>query len=331
MSDPHNPFSARLAEDWPPRRWRSVTVLLAVSGGADSVALLRAMHVLADPRRLVVAHFQHGLRRAAERDAAFVRRLCDELGLPCEIGRPDAELAKQTAGEGLEAAARRARYDFLQAAAERYGARYVAVAHTADDQAETILHRVARGTGLAGLAGMPRARRLGPAATLVRPLLAFTRAEVLDYLQTLGQVYREDETNRDLNFTRNRIRHDLLPKLRAEYNPEVDAALLRLGQLAGEAQGLIARQVDALYDRAVAITPGGARLDCSALAGVDPYLVRELLVAVWRRQNWPLRAMTQTKWRELAKMADGDGTVQKIFPGAVRARREGDGLTLKIG
>jgi tRNA(Ile)-lysidine synthase len=325
MSDLGN-FLARLAEDWPPHRWRSVTVLLAVSGGADSVALLRAMRVLADPRRLVVAHFQHGLRPAAEQDAIFVRRLCDELGVPCEIGRAEAELAKQTAGEGLEGAARRARYEFLRAAAERHGARYVAVAHTADDQVETILHRVARGTGLAGLAGMPRARRLGPAATLVRPLLARTRAEVLDYLQSLGQAYREDETNRDLGFTRNRIRHDLLPKLRAEYNPEVDAALLRLGQLAGEAQGLIARQVDALYDRAVQIlADGGARIDCSALAGVDPYLVRELLVAVWRRQSWPLRAMTNAKWRELAEMADGD---RRIFPGAVRARREGDGLLL---
>jgi tRNA(Ile)-lysidine synthase len=124
--------------------------------------------------------------------------------------------------DGVEAAARAARYEFLQATAERLGARYVATAHTADDQAETVLHHIVRGTGLAGLAGMSRARSLGAAATLIRPLLSFRRRDVIEYLGALGQSYCEDTTNRDPAFTRSRIRHELLPLLASGLQPARD-------------------------------------------------------------------------------------------------------------
>jgi tRNA(Ile)-lysidine synthase len=186
----------RVAAVWPPQAWQDVPVVVAVSAGADSVALLRILARLRPPAaRLWVAHFHHGLRgEAADADEQFVARLADSLKLGFRVGRaPASQLA--TAGDGLEAAARRARYAFLTAAAEKVGARYLAVAHTADDQAETILHRVLRGTAPAGLAGMPAARMLSGAVSLVRPLLAIRRSELRDYLAVVGQDWREDATN----------------------------------------------------------------------------------------------------------------------------------------
>ena len=206
-----NPCSTRLnpvcAEAWPPSQWANVTVVVAVSGGCDSVALLRAMAALkaGGEGRLCAAHLNHQLRPDAETDERFVVELCGRLGVPCEVGRMDVGRLAAQAGEGLEAAARKARYRFLKQTAGRLGARFVATAHTADDQAETILHRIVRGTGIRGLAGMARARRLGH-ATLVRPLLGVRRAELQAYLDAIGQPCRHDPSNLDPRFTRNRIR-----------------------------------------------------------------------------------------------------------------------------
>ena len=158
-----HPFEAQLAAAWPPEDWQDVTVVLAVSGGADSVALLRAMTAVrgGGEGRLAAAHLNHQLRGAeSDGDEAFVVELCGRLGIACEVGRtPAGELAAES-GDGIEAAARDARYRFLAATAARLGARFVATAHTADDQAETILHRILRGTGIGGLAGIARTRPL---------------------------------------------------------------------------------------------------------------------------------------------------------------------------
>ncbi len=328
------PLLEHLAAAWPPERWQNVTVLLAVSGGADSIALLRAMHALpsSGAGRLVVAHFHHRLRPSADEDEAFVRQLCGDLGLAYEVGYAEPEQAATAHGEGPESRLRRARYQFLQTTAERVGARYVATAHTADDQAETILHRILRGTGLAGLGGIRRTRRLGPATTLIRPLLGFSRGELLAFLDQLGQPFREDETNRDERYTRNRIRHDLLPKLRADYNPYVDAALQRLGQLAGEAQQWVQYEVERLFDRSVVFTDDRARLDCEALRGEHPYLIRELLLALWRRQHWPLRDMSHAKWQQVLRLvlsASEQPLPQQTLPGGIRAQRAGTALLLR--
>src|SRR5688572_29033082 len=207
-------FELRLATDWPPAAWREVTVIAAVSGGADIVALLRALLAIRQQGagRQVAAHCNHRLRGAeSEADAAFVADLCRQLGLTCEIGIVDVSQAANS-GDGLEAAAREARYGFLKSVAARHGARYLATAHTADDQAETLLHRIVRGTGLAGLAGIPRVRPLNELTTLIRPLLGARRSEVLAYLADIGQEYRHDASNLDRRFTRNRIRHELLPR-----------------------------------------------------------------------------------------------------------------------
>ena len=157
---PLHPFETRLAASWPPEDWKEITVLVAVSGGGDSVALLRGLAALKLPGegRLIVAHVNHKLRGAdSEADQAFVQELCRQLGLACEIATATVDLSAGR-GQGTEATARRGRYAVLDGTAGRVGARFVVTAHTADDQAETILHRMLRGTGIRGLSGMSRSR-----------------------------------------------------------------------------------------------------------------------------------------------------------------------------
>jgi len=333
---PHS-LPIKLAEAWPTDRWRDVTVLVAVSGGADSVALLRALAELASnhPGSLVVGHFNHRLRGAeSDHDEAFVVELAGQLGIACEVGRAEPSAPS---GDGIEADARRQRYDFLQATAERLGARYVATAHTADDQAETILHRIVRGTGLSGLAGIRRARPLGPAVALVRPLLDVSRAEVLDYLGSLGQTFREDATNQQTQFTRNLLRHELLPLLARQYNPRVADALRRLGTLAGEAQEVIDREVQRLQECYVgALQPGRIEIDLAGLADQPPYLVRELLLSLWRKLRWPQQSMGHHEWSQLARLArsgpdepgPGKSSTPLTLPGAICAEKQGEQLVL---
>ena len=327
---PHHEFEQQLAHAWPPSRWWDVTVMLAVSGGSDSVALLRAMAALGSGGRLVVAHYNHRLRGPeSDADEAFVRSLSEELHLECHVGRSDASSA--SSGDGVEAAARRRRYRFLRQAADRAGARYVATAHTADDQAETILHRIVRGTGLAGLAGIPRTRPLSPLTTIIRPLLKLPRAAIRQYLQDLHQPFRADSTNDLLHFTRNRIRHQLMPALAHEYNPKIVEALLRLGELAGEAHDVIGAMVDALLEQSVStLSATHMRIDCSLLREQPAYLVRELLVAVWKRQHWPQQDMGHGKWQQLCELIQRETAPPRsmTFPGVIRAEVRGDTLDL---
>ncbi len=329
MSSQH-PLQTKLAAAWPTEAWRDVTVVLAVSGGADSVGLLRAMVSLktGGEGRLCVGHFNHNLRGdESAADEAFVVDLCRQFAVACEIGRAPVGQAAADGKDGLEAAARTARYEFLQRATGRLGARYVVTAHTADDQAETILHRILRGTGIAGLAGMARARPLGPAATLIRPLLAVRRVELEAYLDDLGQRCRSDSSNADTQFTRNRIRHELLPQLVEKFNPGVVDALLRLGTLAGEVQTVVDAMVDELAGQYVeAAGPDTLQIDASALAGQPRYVIRELLMDGWRRQGWPMQAMGFAQWDLLAEMVSACGRSgssevrpKQTFPGNVSA------------
>ena len=174
-----------------------------------------------------MAHLDHGVRGEASRaDAEFVAELAWTLGLPFDLGQ-----WRPTRAKHFEADARRARYAWLTEIARSRQATTVAVGHNRDDQAETILHRIVRGTGPSGLAGIPASRRLteDPPISLIRPLLTASREQVRGYLAGLGQPYREDRSNTDLAQTRARIRHDLLPKLASEYNPKVAETLVRLG------------------------------------------------------------------------------------------------------
>lgn len=198
-------------------------IAVGVSGGADSVALLRFLAALRPQFGwdLVVCHIHHGLRGAeADRDECFVRALAEQLGLPCAVSRIDAAALALRDHISVEEAGRMARYAFFAQTAGEGGR--IATAHTLDDSIETVLMNLVRGTGLRGLCGIPRIR-----GNIVRPLLDCTRAEVEDYLGALGQPYCTDSTNLTDDYTRNRIRHDILPRLCA-LNPNFSGAMARM-------------------------------------------------------------------------------------------------------
>lgn len=331
-----------IAAAWPVAAWRDSHVVLGVSSGPDSVAMLRAMMSIkaqgGGRGRLFVAHFNHAARGAdADADQAWLDALCRRLDVPLETARADTSIASLT-GDGWEASARAARYKFLTHTAEKFGARFVAVAHTANDQVETVLHRILRGTGLAGLAGMRPSRPLSPSVSLVRPLLRAGRRDVLEYLAAIGQDYRTDPTNRDTRWTRNRLRNDLLPHLRERYNAGVDDALLRLAAQADETQQVIDSVVAELVrdcvvvERATQPTAENkclrVHLNCDRLHTAPMLLVREVCRAAWRDADWPMQAMGFDEWQAVAELVQGRREAPINLPGGVRARRVGDAVQL---
>jgi len=243
---------------------RADRVLAAVSGGRDSVALLHLLHRLAPELELDlrVASIDHGLRGERSRaDQDFVAGLAREMGLELYAERVDAAALAREAGLSLEDAARRVRYEALQRVARDWGRGpsgpvRVAVGHTLDDQAETILMRITEGTGLDGLGGMP-ALRPADGWVLVRPLLWAARAQTRDYCRRSGLEWREDETNVDVRFKRNFIRAEIMPILR-HCNPKVAQALAGLADLAREDAAALARETSRLAAELVrsGIPPG---------------------------------------------------------------------------
>jgi tRNA(Ile)-lysidine synthase len=243
--------------------------LVAVSGGADSVALLLALHALGC--RLHVAHLDHGLRADSADDARFVAGLAARLELPCTIER--REVARKGS---VEAAGREIRYAFLNAVARREGAHAIFLGHTADDQVETFLLRLVRGAGIAGLSAMRPKDGL-----LCRPMLGLWRADVQGYLRGKGQAWREDATNRDRAFLRNRVRHELLPLLQS-LNPGVKEVLLREVELLGQRQqeldaellrrlGLSGRQIAPALAGKPVVLKGGWRLEPPQSSRAKPH------------------------------------------------------------
>ncbi|MCI0362033.1 MAG: tRNA lysidine(34) synthetase TilS [Planctomycetaceae bacterium] len=320
------PLVQTLRSAWPPEKWNDLTVLVAVSGGADSVALARAMLDIrgAGEGRLVLAHYNHKLRGAeSDADQAFVEQLGAGLGLEVVAGVRAEEGAKAS-----EESLRSSRYEFLAQAAGQCGARYVVTAHTADDQVETVLTNILRGTGLAGLAGIPRARQLTAAATLVRPLLDVSRAEVLNYLQEVNQPFRQDSSNSSTDYTRNRIRHELLPLLERDFNPQVRQAITRLSRLAGEADDEIsglATDLAAMHARRIT---DGVEIPLATLAPLSDYMARSVLRAAWRWQGWPEQEMGLDEWDALVAITRDAQIAPQMFPGSIRAQRAGDLLRL---
>jgi tRNA(Ile)-lysidine synthase len=300
-------------------------VLAAVSGGADSVALLRSLHRLlpsGERGRIVVAHFNHRLRGdESEGDERFVGDLAASLRLECIVGR-DVSPERPASENAL----REARYDFLTATAHEVGARYVAVGHTADDQAETILFRLLRGTSLSGLSGMPCVRPLSEAVTLVRPLLAVRRSAVRDYLASLGQAFRDDSSNEQLHYARNRLRRETIPQLENIVEGDVVENLLRLARQAEEATRPIRQQSQNLC-RLVEHRPEGLSIP-DALCEAPREVLREVFVELWRERNWPRGAMTFERWEELVELLLAPSRRVQMFPGGLRCERAARSLVV---
>ncbi|MFW6005968.1 MAG: tRNA lysidine(34) synthetase TilS [Candidatus Bipolaricaulota bacterium] len=249
------------------------SVVVAVSGGVDSTALLHALLELGPEfdLQLSVAHLDHGIRgEASAENAEFVRDIAEKHGLRLILEkRPVSQIAEEE-GLSLEEAARSVRYRFLSQAARESEMDFVALGHNRNDQAETILMHLIRGAGLRGLSGMKeRSDRY------IRPLLQTPRKEIANYVESRDIDYRFDETNEDTRFTRNRIRHELLPKLEEDYNPRVLDNIVRLGKLTRCAREFIEDRRDRAYEKIkLAEEPSGECFSRGRLLELHPYLQR---------------------------------------------------------
>ncbi|MFV0443255.1 MAG: tRNA lysidine(34) synthetase TilS [Planctomycetaceae bacterium] len=309
---------------------RNTHIVVAFSGGADSTALLLCLHQLQDEFQLelTAAHLDHALRPESADDARFAEQVCQALPVPIVVQHLKSEEAVEHVSEQT---ARNWRRDFLRQTARDRQAAWVATAHTADDQAETILHRIVRGTGLRGLAGISATAPLGDGLFLLRPLLKVSRGEIEAWLQSRDQSWRIDATNAELHFTRNRLRHQLLPLLRTEYNPQVNSALLRLAQQAGEVSDWLAEQADLVLAAAlVDQSPTFVRLRLPPLQGCPPVVIREVFVRLWQKQAWREQGLTAAHWEQLASRVQFPSTSSRWqLPHGIEVERDGQLLRLR--
>jgi len=306
---------------------RNVPGVIAVSGGPDSVALAHicvALQRQSHLYRFVVAHLNHQLRGPdSDADEAFVANLPTSwniLWLSVRTQRIDVASFHEKPSNNLEETARQVRYQWLAGIAREYGAGWVATGHSADDQAETVLHHFLRGSGLQGLAGMAERRPLESDVDLVRPLLAIRRAEVMAYLQENHLSYCRDVSNEDLSFTRNLIRHKLMPILECDFNPQLVEVLGRTALQLRDIQDELTQQARALLTN-VELPRAGAVivLKRAPLEAAGPVLVRELLRIVWQRESWPQGEMGFVDWDRAAALVCGT-SAGNDFPGGVRVR-----------
>lgn len=254
--------------------------LAAVSGGRDSVALLH-MLVSAGRRDLVVCHLNHGLRgRESGQDAAFVRRLAARYGLACEVEKADIRRWAKASRQTLEEAGRAARMAFFERAAHKHAAACVFLAHHAEDQAETQLANLCRGTGLRGLAGMKISTQMGR-LRWVRPLLGMRKTEIDDYVRGHHLAFREDSSNSTPDYTRNRLRNEVIPLLNEVFQRDVPALLLRLGEQARRDDACLARQARDVL--ASVILDDGQRLNYRPLLCMDAAM-RTRVLELWLRE-----------------------------------------------
>lgn len=278
--------------------------LLAVSGGADSMALLHGTAQLWPDHstRIVVGHVNHQLRGDDSRkDAEFVAAAAKSLSLRFRLVNLDWHAGQRTHGGVTEETARQARYHALQDTASNMNLGSVVCGHHQDDQAETILHNILRGTGLRGLAGMSPTRPLSAGVHLMRPMLNISRTATEAFLRSQQRTWRTDASNASTEFTRNRIRHELIPMLSDAFNPQIVSSLLRLAGHARDAETVTERLARRCLDDVILeLQPGVCRLCRVRLAEWPETVVRAALRLIWDRQSWPKQAMTCGHWAELA-------------------------------
>ena len=316
-------------------------LVVASSGGPDSTALLRCLHRLSGdfPVSLHVAHLNHDFRGAeADHDAAFVQRLADGLGLPCSIDKQDPIAYQKTRGiSSFEQAAREMRYSFLAAVAVSEGASAVALGHTADDQAETVLLHLLRGSGLHGLRGMaelaewpwPEPR---PAPLLFRPMLGAVKSDTAAYCRSLGQTYREDSGNYMWRFTRNKVRLDLMPKLARDYNPRVREALARLSRAAVQDMDFIEAELARHWPAVAEENAGAVSFDVAALAALHPALQRHALRRAYAAAAGDSRRLSERHLEAMLSLLHGETGVSSIhLPKGIQARKQYGTLTIARG
>jgi tRNA(Ile)-lysidine synthase len=303
-------------------------VLVALSGGADSVALLLVLRELEQGGALTIAgaaHLNHQLRGAeADGDEAFCAALARALGLPFRAERTDVAALARAQKRSIEDAARSARYRFFERAADEWSADVIAVAHTREDQAETFLLRLLRGSGTRGLAAIqPRAGRV------VRPLLDAGRDDLRAYLASRGQAFRQDSSNADVTIPRNRIRHELIPYLESHFSPAITDVLAREAALARQDEDFLHGEAIKLATRIV-LTDGAVRIDAAGLTRAPRALSSRVAQAALQRLAGS-KPITFDHVERLLALAEGPGEGAAVSLPGQYAVRAGGSIVLHPG
>lgn len=292
-------------------------VLCALSGGPDSVCMTHALCSLREELHIKVAaaHFSHGLRpEKAESERELCRKLCDSLGIPLYCGAGDTRAFASAQKLGTEEAARRLRYAFLEETADSCGASRIATAHTQNDQAETVLFHLIRGGGARGLSGIP-ARR----GRYIRPLLGTGRAEVMEYLSRQGLTAAEDESNKDLRYSRNRLRGEALPLLE-RIHPGALKSISSAASLLAADDDCLQRLADRLIE--------GNGASASAVAAAHPSIGGRAVQALYRAAGGKADLYRRQTEDVLHLCATENPSMQLSLPGGFIARREYDKLMI---
>ncbi|MDQ0285368.1 tRNA(Ile)-lysidine synthase [Desulfofundulus luciae] len=306
-------------------------VLVGVSGGPDSVALLHLLWRMKGELHisLAVAHLNHMFRgEEARADARLVEELAKGLGLPVHVEEFDVPAYRERTGLSAQDAARRVRYRFFEEVARRIGASRVALGHHADDQAETIIFNFLRGTGPAGLKGIPPVR-----GKYIRPLLDVRRCEIERYCREHSLPVREDASNKKTIYTRNRIRLELIPRLEAEYNPRLVDALVHLGHICREENDYLEEQAALLYGRALKTQKEHSLLFTVPEMLSSPLaLVRRVLRRAWRHLTGTEGDLSYLQVESLLALLHNPAGGKVVeLPRGVRASRQGLVLRLWMG
>lgn len=303
------------------------SLVVALSGGADSAALLDLLSCLPGYNlRLIAAHLNHSLRGSeSDADEEFCRDLASSHAIPFESRRVDVKKLASENQLNLEDAGRRARIQFLDEISLKYGTTAVALAHHGDDQAETVLMRLLRGSGMTGLSGMAYRNARG----YVRPLLDICRQDIEQYLCRRGLEWREDASNSDTAYLRNRIRHQLLPLLE-EYNPSIRISLAATATILGDDEGLLDELTAETVAESCRMEEGGMVSSVAELRTVKPALRRRVLRHSFKQAAGTLEGLTLRHINAMCELIDSDRPNSRLnLPHAVTAVREYDRLILK--
>ena len=328
----------QIESTWPSHRWRDVGVVIGCSGGADSVTLVRALDDLFRKQRddhpasrgfLIVAHFNHQLRgKDSDHDAKFTADLAAELQLRFELAKADGSTKwsmddHQASDHGSsdtievdsdEASLRDQRIRFLIQVAKSTGARYISLAHSADDNVETVLHHLMRGTGPAGLAGIGHPLSIDEDLVLTRPLIQTRRQVIRQALNEKGHTWREDQSNRDCRYRRNWIRNQLIPMMESEF-PHAVEAMQRAIVLQKNWRQFIDQSAKQWLTIHLQIRP---QITLEKDFTTDTQILIAAMQQLWHDSRWPRQAMTQGHWERLAAMIRGQDEETFTLPSGIR-------------
>lgn len=316
------------------------TVLVGVSGGPDSVALLYLLREIRNEYgiSLKVAHLNHGFRKEAADEAKFVGKIADLLDLPITIRAVDVPAIKETNGLSAQEAAREARYVFFAEAAKEAGANRIAIAHTADDQAETVLIRLLRGSGPLGLSGIPPVRKIscqeskvaGREPLIIRPLIDCSRREVENYLSERNIPFITDSSNLKMDYLRNRIRMELLPFLEG-YNPNVKDTLVRTAEVIHRDEQFLYLEAERAYNYIVGqqlvdtyCTYEGISMGLKALKELHPSILSRVIRKAIKEVKGDLKRISFQHITDITCLMDsGEGRWSLHLPGVTVSREQG--------